>query len=213
MKIKTLTPSAFGKFHASSPIEFSDGLNIVRGDNEAGKSTLQSFILGMFYGFKKEGKTRISRHPEYERYRPWTGSDYRGTMTYEEGGRTYRIERSFDPDLTRVFDDNTGEDITHLFSQDSRKEYDFAHRHFGLSAKEFRNTVWIGQLGSPQEPGLGAETRAAGEHSPGRFRGRAACQALSVLADERAKIKAPRSVKAKLDIIQREIADLRQNSN
>ena len=35
-------------------------------------------------------------------------------------------------------------------------------------------------------------------------------RALSVLADERAKIKAPRSVKAKLDIIQREIADLRQ---
>ena len=60
------------------PIGFSDGLNIVRGDNEAGKSTLQSFILGMFYGFKKGGKTRISRHPEYERYRPWTGSTIAG---------------------------------------------------------------------------------------------------------------------------------------
>jgi uncharacterized protein YhaN len=211
MKIKTLTPSAFGKFRASSPIEFSDGLNIVRGDNEAGKSTLQSFILGMFYGFKKEGKTRISRHPEYERYRPWTGSDYRGTMTYEEGGRTYRIERSFDPDLTRVFDDNTGEDITHLFSQDSRKEYDFAHRHFGLSAKEFRNTVWIGQLGSPQEPGLGAEIQGKLESIlQGGSEDVPLVRALSVLADERAKIKAPRSVKAKLDIIQREIADLRQ---
>ena len=132
-------------------------------------------------------------------------------MTYEEGGRTYRIERSFDPDLTRVFDDNTGEDITHLFSQDSRKEYDFAHRHFGLSAKEFRNTVWIGQLGSRQEPGLGAEIQGKLESIlQGGSEDVPLVRALSVLADERAKIKAPRSVKAKLDIIQREIADLRQ---
>lgn len=211
MKIKTLMPSAFGKFHAAQPVEFSDGLNIIRGDNEAGKSTLGAFILGMFYGFKKEGKTRISRHPEYDRYRPWLGNDYRGTMTYEEGERTYRIERSFDPDSVRIYDDNTGEEITRSFSQDSRKEYDFALRHLGLSAKEFRNTVWIGQLGSPQEPGLGTEIQGKLESIlQGGSMDVPLVRALSLLADEKAKIKAPRSVKAKLDVIQLEMAELQQ---
>jgi uncharacterized protein YhaN len=211
MKIKALTPSAFGKFHVSRPIELSHGLNIVRGDNEAGKSTLGAFILGMFYGFKKEGRTRISRHPEYERYRPWTGNDYRGTIVYEDGSRTYRVERSFDPDIVRIYDDTTGEDLTHLFSQDSRKEYDFARRHLGLTAKEFRNTVWIAQLGSPQEPGLGAEIQGKLEDIlQGGTQDVSLVRALSVLTDERSKIKAPRSVKAKLDLVQQEIAELNQ---
>lgn len=211
MKIRKLAPTAFGKFRSSTPIELSGGLNIIRGDNEAGKSTLGAFILGMFYGFKKEGRTRISRDPEYERYRPWTGNDYRGAIVYEEGGRLYRVERSFDPDLVRIYDDVTGEDVTREFSQDSRKEYDFARRHLGLTAKEFRNTVWIGQLGSPQEPGLGAEIQGKlGDILQGGTQDVSLVRALSALSDERAKIKTPRSMKAKLDIVRQEIAELRQ---
>ncbi|HHY45184.1 MAG TPA: AAA family ATPase [Firmicutes bacterium] len=209
MKIRKLAPTAFGKFLGPRTIELSGGLNIIRGNNEAGKSTLGAFILGMFYGFKKEGRTRISRDLEYERYRPWTGSDYRGTLVYEEGGRIYRVERSFDPDLVRIYDDTTGEDVTRLFSQDSRKEYDFARKHLGLTAKEFRNTVWIGQLGSPQEPGLGAEIQGKlGDILQGGSQDVSLVRALSALSDERAKIKAPRSQKAKLDIVQQEIAEL-----
>lgn len=211
MKIRKLIPAAFGKFAGQNgrTIELSGGLNIIRGDNEAGKSTLGAFILGMFYGFKKEGRTRISRDPEYERYRPWTGKDYRGTIVYEEGGRLYRLERSFDPDVVRIYDDLTGEDLTHLFSQDSRKEYDFARRHLGLTTKEFRNTIWIGQLGSPQEPGLGAEIQGKlGDILQGGSQDVSLVKALSALADERSKIKAPRSQKARLDIVQQEIAEL-----
>lgn len=209
MKIKKLAPAAFGKFSGSRTIELSGGLNIIRGDNEAGKSTLGAFILGMFYGFKKEGRTRISRDPEYERYRPWTGKAYRGAIVYEDGGRLFRVERSFDPDIVRIYDDMTGEDVTHLYSQDSRKEYDFARKHLGLTAKEFRNTVWIGQLGSPQEPGLGAEIQGKlGDILQGGSQDVSLVRALSALSDERAKIKAPRSLKAKLDIVQQEIAEL-----
>lgn len=206
MKLKTLLPSAFGKFRQDRPFTFSDGLNIIRGDNEAGKSTLESFILGMFYGFKKEGKTRISHSPEFERYRPWTGSGYRGTMTYEEGGRTYRVERSFDPDAVKVYDDATGEDVTRLFTQDSRKEYDFAQKHIGLSQKEFRNTVWIGQLGSPQEPGLGTEIQGKLQDIvQGGVEDVSLARALAAISGEGAKIKSQRSTKARLDVLAREI--------
>ncbi|MGE5579345.1 MAG: AAA family ATPase [Bacillota bacterium] len=206
MRIRSLLPSAFGKFHMDEPIILEDGLNMVRGENEAGKSTLGAFILGMLYGFKKDGKTRISRLPEFDRYRPWSGSDYRGSMTYEEGGRVYRVERSFDPDAVRILDDTTGENLTRQFSQDSRKEYDFALRHLGLSQKEFRNTIWIGQLGSAQEPGLGTEIQGKLESIlEGGAEDVSLARALSALADEKAKLKQPRSTKAKLDLIAQEI--------
>jgi uncharacterized protein YhaN len=209
LKLKTLWPVAFGKFHMEAPIELADGLNIIRGENEAGKSTLGAFILGMFYGFKKEGKTRISRSPEFDRYKPWSGSDYHGSLTYEEGGRVYRVERSFEPDSVKVYDDATGEDVTRSFSQDSRKEYDFALRHLGLSQKEFRNTVWIGQLGSLQEPGLGTEIQGKLESIlEGGAEDVSLGQALAALNEERAKLKSPRSTKARLDLMAQEIESL-----
>jgi len=211
LRLKTLLPYAFGKFHKDAAIELAPGLNMIRGDNESGKSTLGAFIIGMLYGFKKDGKTRISRSPEFDRYRPWSGSDYRGAMTYEEGGRVYRVERSFDPDAVKILDDATGEDLTRQFSQDSRKEYDFAQRHLGLSQKEFRNTVWIGQLGSAQEPGLGTEIQGKLESIlEGGAEDVSLGRALAVLSEEKAKIKAQRSTKAKLDLVAREIDRLEQ---
>ena len=50
MKIKTLHLIAFGKFKQTT-IELDDGFNLIYGPNEAGKSTIQAFIEGMFFGF------------------------------------------------------------------------------------------------------------------------------------------------------------------
>ena len=44
MKIKNLKITGFGKVQKKE-IEFRDGINIVYGENEAGKSTLLKFIL------------------------------------------------------------------------------------------------------------------------------------------------------------------------
>ena len=48
MKLLDLHINNFGKFHDCS-ITFEDGLNVVYGKNEAGKSTLHSFIRGMLF--------------------------------------------------------------------------------------------------------------------------------------------------------------------
>ena len=45
MKILSLHIDGFGKFH-DRDISFEDGLNVVYGKNEAGKSTLHTFIKG-----------------------------------------------------------------------------------------------------------------------------------------------------------------------
>jgi uncharacterized protein YhaN len=209
LRLKSLLPVAFGRFHAKEPVLLQDGLNIISGDNESGKTTLGAFISGMFYGFKKEGRTRISRTPEFERYRPWAGKEYRGTVTYEARGRVYRVERWFDPDVVRIYDDVTGEEITSEFSQDSRKEYDFAEAHLGLNAKEFRNTVWIGQLESAQDSDLGLEIQGKLENVlQGGGEDLSFVKALTALNSERGKIKTPRSTRAWLDIVQERIVEL-----
>ena len=150
MKIIYVLPKAFGKFRLSQPISFHDGLNIISGENEAGKSTIATFILGMLYGFKKEGIRRISRTPEFERYKPWFGQEYCGVLVYRSGNKIYRVERSFIPDSIKIYDDNTGEDLSKLFSWDSRKELDLPTNTWGCLPGNLK-TPWIGQLGNAIE--------------------------------------------------------------
>ena len=59
MKIKTLNLHAFGRFK-NTTIEVLDGFNLIFGPNEAGKSTIQAFIEGMFFGFYKKFVDRKS---------------------------------------------------------------------------------------------------------------------------------------------------------
>ena len=49
MKIKELRLKNFGKF-INKEIHFSDGMNVIYGENESGKSTLYTFIRAMLFG-------------------------------------------------------------------------------------------------------------------------------------------------------------------
>ena len=60
MKILDIYINGFGKFHGRN-LSFEDGLNIVYGKNEAGKSTIHTFIRGMLFGIEKQ-RGRASRN-------------------------------------------------------------------------------------------------------------------------------------------------------
>ena len=53
MRILDVYISGFGKFH-DTDITFQDGLNIVYGKNEAGKSTIHTFIRSMLFGIERQ---------------------------------------------------------------------------------------------------------------------------------------------------------------
>ena len=94
MKILSLHIEGFGKFH-DLDISFKDGLNVVYGKNEAGKSTLHTFIRGMLFGIEKQ-RGRAARNDVYSKYEPWKGSGtYEGWMRLESEGQIYRIQRRF----------------------------------------------------------------------------------------------------------------------
>ena len=71
MKLLNLHISGFGKFQ-DQDVSFEDGLNVVYGKNEAGKSTLHTFIRGMLFGIEKQ-RGRASKNDLYNKYEPWAG--------------------------------------------------------------------------------------------------------------------------------------------
>lgn len=68
MNIKELQINNFGKLRNRN-IELNNGINIIYGENESGKSTLLKFITGMFYGSSKNKNGK--RLSDYDKYTPW----------------------------------------------------------------------------------------------------------------------------------------------
>ena len=80
-------------------IEFSQGLNIIEGSNESGKSTVCMFIKFMLYGLSC--RTNDGEMSERQKYVPWDTGRAAGNMVIVSGENIYKIER----ELT-VFDDS-----------------------------------------------------------------------------------------------------------
>lgn len=73
MKILDLKINGFGKL-SNKEIKIQEGINIIYGENESGKSTLLKFIVGMFYGLSKNKNGKFI--PDFERYTPWRGEEF-----------------------------------------------------------------------------------------------------------------------------------------
>ncbi len=90
MVILSVDVHRFGKLF-DFKADFDPSFNLIDGANETGKSTLASFILYMLYGFDDGSNASV---PERRLRAPWDGEEVSGSMTVEEGGVRYLIERS-----------------------------------------------------------------------------------------------------------------------
>ena len=122
--------------------EFTDGLNVMELGNGWGKSTLCAFLRIMFYGFETDGK-RSALERERSRFAPWQGGGYGGSLTFEAGGKRYRVERTFgekkSADTFALFDDITGLP-SHDYTENIGREL------FGIDQASFLRTVCQEQL-------------------------------------------------------------------
>jgi DNA repair exonuclease SbcCD ATPase subunit len=146
--IRRLHLVGFGKF-TDREIELEEGLNVFYGPNESGKTTIQSFLKGMLYGFKRPDVRRRLWTPELERYMPWSGKPYIGVLEFMTSeGRTYCVERTFakDQDSVRILDAITGRDMSSLFELDERRERLFAEKFTGMNELVFCSTVCMGAV-------------------------------------------------------------------
>ena len=153
MKIRELRIGHFGKFH-NMTVRLDEGLNLIYGGNESGKSTLHAFIGAMLFGLDRS-RGRAGRDDPYMRYSPWdTPGAYQGSMDFEHEGHEYRITRVFyQKEKSCVLTDlDTGrkisladDSITSIFPKLTRTAY--------------YNTVSMGQTDLRCSADFGAEVR------------------------------------------------------
>lgn len=160
MIFKELGLLNFGKFE-DKKIELQDGINLIYGVNEGGKSTITNFIDGVLYGFSRDSLARKVRDELFEKSRPWTSNLYRGYIILNDGEEDYRISRDFDKDEVSILNLNTGEDLSNdernfLYSRIPQPGVIF----FELNRKIYKSSFYLGQRLSQLESDASDELQA-----------------------------------------------------
>lgn len=164
MTIRRIHITAFGPLR-DFDFEFYSGMNVIRGDNESGKTSLAMFIKFLFYGLS--GRSSDGVPSERKRFVNWDTGTAEGFAIVSHKGKEYRIERglyvtsragsereSFREVLV-VTDTATGERVPEL-------EECPGVAFFGAGEQVFVNTVFSGQ--SARARINGADTAAAVEN-------------------------------------------------
>lgn len=153
MILKELRLSHFGKFQ-DKEVSLKPGLNIIYGKNEAGKSTMHSFIRGMLFGIERQ-RGRATKDDMYIKYLPWKSNGlYDGSMDLIAGNKEFRIIRNFQKTNReiKILDLTTGKEIPLVHK-------DIADIIPGLTESLYRNTVSIEQLHTGTDDELAKEVR------------------------------------------------------
>ena len=143
MIIKKVNIIAFGGLK-DKVISFDKGMNVVYGENEAGKSTIQTFIKIWLYGMSNY-KGKDYKQNERLKYMPSTGETISGELYVEFKNKHYIIKRNFGKskkeDTSLVIDAITGEEIKYISKDEPGKYF------FNINRATFINTLFISQLG------------------------------------------------------------------
>ena len=142
MQIKNIKINNYGKMK-NKEILFSDNINVIYGENESGKSTLLHFIINSLYGISKNKKGK--EYSDFERYKPWSGDDFSGKITYElDNNKKYEIFRDFKKKNPKIFNENM-EDISKEFSIDKTKGNEFFYEQTKVDEDLFLSTLVVNQ--------------------------------------------------------------------
>ncbi|MDO4338380.1 MAG: AAA family ATPase [Eubacteriales bacterium] len=148
MIIKRLAIKNFGKIH-NKTLEFSQGINVLYGENESGKSTVHTFLKSMLYGIRRQ-RGKAAKNDTYTTYEPWENpASYGGTLWFENGGKNFRLTRNF----------HKTNQSSELLCEDDGELLDVEKGDLdvvlgGVSEAVFENTVSVAQLKSVTGQGL-----------------------------------------------------------
>ena len=141
MKINKIQVNGFGNIVGKN-FDFSDGINLIRGNNENGKSTLVYFIKSMLYGINRNKAGE--NFSESERFNPWQSTDFSGKMEYTIKDKKYSTFRDFNRNNSKVFDES-GNDITGEYNKDKSRGVELGFAHFGIDEETFFNSAFVSQ--------------------------------------------------------------------
>lgn len=153
MRLLELKIRNFGKFH-NKEIPLQEGMHLICGENESGKSTVHTFIKSMLFGMER-GRGRASAKDVFSRYEPWeNGNYYAGELRFECDGKVFCLQRNFDKYTKNAVltCETDGEEL-------SVRDGDLEMLLDGLTASAYENTLYIGQMHAPTSQALAAELR------------------------------------------------------
>lgn len=153
MLIKELYLKNFGCFREKKFL-FGEGINVIQGNNGTGKTTLHTFVKGMFFGIEKQ-RGRLSKKDTYTLYEPWDEfANYYGKIRFQIDGRNFLLERSFYRlDKRAVLRNEDDGEVLSLEQGDLTAILD------GLTENSYVNTISIGQLKGETDLSLADELK------------------------------------------------------
>lgn len=138
MKINELKINSYGKLK-DKEFKLEDGINIIYGENEKGKSTLLNFIVNSFYGTSKNKKGK--ELSDYDRYKPWDTDEFSGKISYTlDNGKKYEVYREFSKKNPKIFDEYMN-DVSKDFAIDKSAGSQFFYEQTKVDESTFVSSV------------------------------------------------------------------------
>lgn len=153
MVIKELHAKNFGKLQ-DVRVPFQEGLNLIYGPNESGKTTLHTFLKCMLFGIRR-ARGKAAARDVYSRYEPWEyGHYYAGSMRFQSGGKEFCLDRNFQKDHVKaeLFCTTDGEKL-------SVRRGDLSMLLGDISEIVYDNTISIGQTKGVTDQDLALELK------------------------------------------------------
>ena len=142
MKIQKVKINAYGKLK-DKEIDLEDDINVIHGENEAGKSTLLKFIVNTFYGISKNKNGKD--YSDFEKYKPWEGEEFSGKIEYQlDNQESFEVFRDFKKKNPQIFNEKK-EDISKNFNIDKSKGNEFFYEQTKMDEKLFLSTIVVNQ--------------------------------------------------------------------
>ena len=134
MKLKRLKADGFGLLRGEWHFD-PERLNLVIDDNERGKTSLLHAIVAGLYGLDGDGRRYRNLLTPLERWRPWSGDNYRIELDIDSDGEAYTIRRDFARGTVEVWNER-GQDVTRDFATE-KDDFSIGQPLLGLDADEF----------------------------------------------------------------------------
>lgn len=146
MTIRRIHIASFGPLR-DFDCELYSGLNLIRGDNESGKTSLAMFIKFIFYGLSGRGSD--SAPSERKKYINWDTGTADGYLIAAADGREYRLERSLAVTFVPGGKESVRETLTVTDTATGGRVHELEECPgavlFGVPEQIFVNTIFAGQ--------------------------------------------------------------------
>lgn len=125
MRVEKLNLKRYGKFDKFE-IGLSKGINLIKGDNEAGKSTLVEALTCALYDDPKSTKKELKDKTSWGFQK-----DFEMKLDFEAGGDSYSLEKDFDTGFLKLSKTPSGESW-----EDKKSIEEIINQRTGIPTKE-----------------------------------------------------------------------------